>query len=289
MRTILRQATKGTTGVLATVSAALSYVLLCQNALKFGLRPTFQLIIDFYTQFKAVLLSKLQIEKIANYLAEWVADLFNWPFTLEAHWSDIFVLLFLYFSARARSYWVTDAREHALVRVGLGFIVAFLTSVASGLSDGKGLIGTISIAGVTFAGIFFYELVASAIGAWRYRKPEQTWAEEFWRYLSYSLPTAGMAVVIFIAGIVLESAQRAGSTANIGIVALLLYSASLAVYWAYRGWILSKDSTNWKAGETQMQRFLRSSTTMIAFYMGASILGAIAFILSGAGWSTLVP
>lgn len=289
MRAILRQATKSTTAVLATTSAALSYVLLCQNALHFGLRPTFQLIVDFYTQFKSVLLSKLQLERLANYLAERIADLFNWQFSLEAHWSDIFVLLFLYFSARARSYWVTGAREHALVRVGLGAFVAFLTGVASGLSDGNGLIGTVAVAGITFVGIFVYEIVASAIGAWRYRKPEQTWAEEFWRYLAYSLPTAGMALVIFIGGIVLESARVASNEVNTGIVSLLVYSVGLAAYWAYRGWHLSKDTANRKAGETQMQRFLRSSTTMIAFYMGASTLGAFAFILSGAGWSTLAP
>lgn len=289
MYSLFRQSTKSTSRLIGFLFSVLSYVLLIQNGLNIGWSPTFKIILDTYVVLKDALLSTFQIAKFAIFLTNLASRLFQLQITLMPHWSDIFILLSLYFGARAKSYWDTGAREHAIFRMALGVLFAFVTSVASGLSQGNGLIGDVSIAGVTFVGIFFYELVTSALGGWRYRKPDQTWVEEFFRYLGFSLPTTGIAIVIFIAAIVFEAHQPTGKPVNIGISALLVYSIILTFYWAIRGWFFAGNPKNREIGETQLNRFRRSSAARISFLMGGNILAAVFFVLTGAGLSTFDP
>ena len=118
---------------------------------------------------------------------------------------------------------------------------------------------------------------------------KQTWKEEFYRYIDFSLPTMGVAAFAMGLGGILFSVGVLPGVVRLGTTTLLLFALALATYWAWRGWLLSGQAQYRNTDETRWARFRRSSTTQISVLMLTAMAGSACFFALNAGhtlWSS---
>ena len=268
------------------LAGALSITLLVQHSLDVGLAPVLQLVLDYYEWFRSAMLCPL--EQIVEVVAAAISKLIDLNIELSEHWGDVFVLMVLYLGARAKAYWDTGARAHAVIRFCLGFCVSFLTAVLAGMWRDSGVLSGMMIGMTVVIGLLVFDTLDATWAAVAYRKPNQTWADEFKRYLGFSLPTMAVAAFALSLGVLLFLTGIIPSTARVGSTTLLIFALALAVYWAWRGWALSGQEEYRDAGETRWARFRRSSTTRISFLMMTTMTGSACFFAMNAGHALFI-
>lgn len=273
-------------GAMGVVAGALSITLLVQHSLNVGIAPALLIVLDYYEWFRSALLSPL--EPVAELLAAKIAKLLNLDWELSEHWGDVFVLMVLYLGARAKAYWDTGARTHAAIRFSLGIVISFVTSVLAGIWIDAAILPSVMIVLTVVVGLFVFDVLDASWAALAYRKPHQTWTEEFRRYLEFSLPTIAVAVIALVASMSLFFVGVIPSSARLGSTSLLFFAFALALYWAWRGWVLSGQPEYRSASETRWERFRRSSTTRIAVLMLMSMAGSALFFVMNAGHALFV-
>jgi len=268
------------------LAGALSITLLVQHSLNVGLAPALQLVLDYYEWFRSALLSPL--EPIAELLAAKIAQFLNLNIELSEHWGDVFVLMVLYLGARAKAYWDTGARNHATIRFSLGVVISFITSILAGIWNDVGVLPSLMIVLTVIFGLFVFDALDASWAALAYRRPDQTWGEEFRRYLGFSLPTIAVAATALVLSMFLYLVGVIPISARLGSTSLLIFAFALALYWAWRGWALSGQTEYREESETRWKRFRRSSTTRIAVLMLMVMAGSACFFAMNAGHALFV-
>ncbi|WP_229802355.1 hypothetical protein [Paramylibacter ulvae] len=273
-------------GKMGLLAGALSITLLVQHSLDVGLAPALQIVLDYYEWFRSALMSPLQ--PIAELIAAKIAQFLNLNIELSEHWGDVFVLMVLYLGARAKAYWDTGARTHAAIRFVLGVLISFVTAILAGTWSEVGVLSGLMIVMTVVIGLFVFDVFDASWAALAYRRPDQTWIDEFRRYLGFSLPTIAVAVVALVLSVFLFLVGVIPSSARLGSTSLLIFAFALALYWAWRGWALSGQQEYREESETRWARFRRSSTTRIAILMLMAMTGSACFFAMNAGHALFV-
>ncbi|MEQ1726102.1 MAG: hypothetical protein ABL882_09280 [Sphingopyxis sp.] len=264
--------------------AVLSLAWLIGEAINFGWTAPITHIFEAYNILKYAILGPLEpyIEGIAREIFYWLPD--DWR--MQRHWNDIFVLMSLYFSARARSYLRAGLKRRALFRYFFGIPLSLMTSIIAGLVLAFSASTNAVLAAVPILGILVFELADSAVSATVARKAGLTWRQDWIRYLNFSLPILAIGLCGIIVSAYFFQDSRLAATNRLGLIFLLVFTLSLTIYWAFRAFLFALPSENRQVGESVWGRFCRSSNTDIALSMGATIGLAMIILLGSAGFET---
>lgn len=173
----------GFIGTLVGISSVLSLI---DTSAKVGWAPVVGKAIEFYQAQKLIILDP--ILPFAERLANIIVELFEWGFALQPSWSDVFVLLALYFGSRARSYWSAGLKRRAVFRAVWGFLVGLVFSVGAGLVPPDGTYSSVLVMLVVLAGLFVYDVFDAAWSATFHRLEGLSWCREMGRYLAFGMP-----------------------------------------------------------------------------------------------------
>lgn len=268
---------------LGAAAGALSLVLLCDHAIRISWIDSFYKVLNYYSAIKKFLFSP--IEPILIRTLNELSQIVDFEIHLSAHWSDVFVLLFLYFGARARSYWDAEFKGRAIFRYVWGLLISLLTGTASGTVPLTSLLSSILMASITLLGIAAFEIGDCAVSAMVSRQPGLTWVADFKRYANFSFPPLYLGGAILLIGSWAARELFSAHSQAAGILLLLAITLVLAMYWLFRGWQHAGNVNHRERGESRWSRFQRSSNTRIGMLMLGSIAGALGFILLNAGLS----
>jgi len=218
----------------------------------------------------------------AEAIAQWIDSFFDIKFDLQKYWSDIFLLISLYLTSRAFSYWRSGLRAQAYFRIIFGLVVSLATSAVAGALPSEDAYQDLMMLFVVLMGLTLFDICDGAWAATFFRKEQLNWSQDFTRYALYSLPPilfGGILIVVFHE--YFDFLQK-NNIYQPGIFALFIYAIFLALYWMMRGFY----SPSAKAGSNgRFSNFLKSSNTKIAFLMLQSIGGAIIVLLFNAGYN----
>lgn len=268
--------------VLGYLVAALSIVWLIGQALNYGWATPFSYIFKVYNVMKVAIFSPFEpyVEAFVKSVLPWLPK--DWR--LQRHWHDIFVLLSLYFSARAGAYRKAGLKYRAAFRYVFGILIGGLTALFAGLVITDSAASNALLASIPILGILIFELVDSAASATVARKEGLPWMVDMIRYLKFSLPILGTGFVgILVASWVFRNSEQAQSN-SLGLFCLLGFTIALAAYWAMRGYIFALPTAHRLPGEGVWKRFRRSSNTEIAMAMTVALGLAFLILASSAGY-----
>jgi hypothetical protein len=213
-----------------------------------------------------------------------VAAYLGLELTLSPAWRDVTLVLSLYFGARASAYREAGFTGRARFRMAFGFVMALITGFLFGITSlvPEQYALTFAFASLTF-GIFIFDFVDAIVSATFTRMDGYSWIGDVRRYLGFTLPVLVMGLVFTALAFALSQSPFSISLKLALAVALTAYASCLSLYWLWKGWEFASPTTNRRSGETRFQRFKRSSNTLLASEIGASILGAILMVLFAAG------
>lgn len=168
----------------------------------------------------------------------------NWDLVLHAHWKYVFQLMFIYFSADAKTAWNTGRSINSIVMAVSGGLIALVVSVFSGLFDplGEKFIGSLAIGGAPIVGYTIYALIAAVTsGIFSRAKhaadaglPKQSFGEFVGSRAKRALLTMLFGLAILFVGIlVLVSAFP--ELKNPGLPMLIVLVFLLGANWVTRG------------------------------------------------------
>jgi diacylglycerol kinase len=268
--------------LLGYLMASLSIAWLFGEAINYGWVAPFTHIFKAYNIVKAAILGPLE-----PYIEEFVRSILTWlpqDWRLQRHWNDIFVLMSLYFSARAAAYRKAGLSGRAAFRYLFGVPLSGVVAVLAGLVITDSAISNAILAVTPIIGILVFEIVDSAVSATVAREGNLSWSTDWIRYLKFSLPILAFG----LGGIALASwmfrASEAAQTNSLGLFCLLGFTVALAFYWAFRALLFALPTEHRSPGESVWARFKRSSNTEIASSMGATIGMAMLILMSNAGF-----
>ena len=265
--------------------AALSIAWLAGEALNHGWAAPFAYIFKVYDVMKIAIFSPFEpyIEAMVRSVLTWLPS--DWH--LQRHWHDIFVLMTLYFGARAGAYRKAGLKYRAIFRYVFGIVISGFTALFAGLVVAESAISNVLLAAIPIVGIFIFELVDSSVSASVARKEGLPWFVDMVRYLKFSLPILGAGIVgILFAGWAFRGAEASRSN-TLALFCLLGFTVALAGYWALRGYLFALPSEHREPGEGVWHRFRRSSNTEIAMAMASAISLAFLILASSAGYEVV--
>jgi|AntRauTorcE11898_2_1112593.scaffolds.fasta_scaffold01390_2 hypothetical protein len=266
-------------GAIGTVVGVSSIISLIDTSMEAGWSPLIRKAIDFYEKQKLIILEP--IVPFAEKFADKIAGLFEWNLDLQPTWSDVFVLMALYFGSRARSYWAAGLKRRATFRIAWGFVVSLLFSVLAGLVPPGGAFSSISMMLIVLAGLFIFDLADATWSATFRRAEGLSWLSDFIRYLWFSMPTILLGILFVGVSWLLFPEPLPDYIVHPGSLLLLFYTFILAFYWLFRG--LQSSLTNTNRSGTGLEKLLASSNTRIAILMLGSLGGAALVVAFGAG------
>lgn len=266
---------------LGTTAGVLSLVLLVDHAIRVSWVEVLKRVLDYYVAVKAFVFSPLtpMLVSLVNYFS----NLFGVNFELSPHWSDVFVLLLLYFGARARAYWDAGLRARSVFRNIYGVLISFLTGAISGVVPITSVTSSVLMVSIALFGIMAFELADCSWSATFSRKPGLAWAQDFKRYAAFSFPPLYINAALLLVGALIAHYVFPTNGQNVGLVLLLIFALVLACYWLIRGWLSAGEADSPLVGKSRWQKFQKSSNTRIGVLMLVSIFGALIFILLNAG------
>jgi hypothetical protein len=268
-------------GAISIVLGVVSVVMLTNDAYNIGWVSPLKRMLDYYVWAKSVSIDLL--EPLITYGIRWILRWTDFDWRLQAHWSDVFVLLSLYFGARAKAYWSAGLVARAIFRFGLGILIALSFSVASGLFPPVSARSNFVMASTPVLGILMFELIDSGVSATLFRKAGLSWTQDFYRYLKFSVPVLLIGIDLVAATCYFAQDTWMARSSALGLSALLLFAVLLTIYWAVRGFAHAAIPKNRDSGESILERFSRSSNTQIAIAMALTLGGAVLWIAMNAG------
>lgn len=266
---------------LGVILGSLSLVLLINHAIKVSWVDSLQRVLDYYNNLKKAILWPL--ESLLHDFLGYISKFFQFQITLLPQWSDVFVLLFLYFGARVRAYWDAGFRKRALFRFFWGLVIAISTAVIGGILPLTGLVSSAALTVVTLLGITIFEIGDCACSATFSRKAGLTWREDFKRYAAFGFPPIIIGVAVLLSGVLVTGIYFPNQRHLLGVILLFILIVIFAFYWLLRGWQFAGDSSLREIGESQWDKFKRSSNTRIGTVMLGTIAGTLIFLLLNAG------
>lgn len=266
--------------ILGAAAGGLSLVLLVDHALTVSWIDALKKILDYYVAVKAFVFGPL--EPLVREFIAVIGSALSIHLQLMPHWSDVFVLLLLYFGARARAYWDAGLHGRSAFRYIYGIVVALITGAISGAIPQTSVSLSAYMISATLLGIAAFEVGDCSWSATFARKPGLTWRQDFSRYAAFSFPPLYLNAALLVVGAIVAGQFFPGVGKSVGLILLFTFSFVLACYWIFRGWTSSAYFKEYD-GETHWKKFQKSSNTQIGILMLASICGALAFIVLNAG------
>ena len=258
----------------------LSGCLLVSNAFDIGWDQSLKVIFDYYAEFKELVLIPVMPAvaeigfRISNYLGI--------PHILADYWSDALLILLLYFTARAKTYWSFGRRGYAVFRLLLGFALSVPTAVLVGLLNPYTPMESAIVGIIPIASIVIYDLVDNFLRSLLTRDHTETFSAALKRYNSYTLPLLVIYVAVLFTMILLNTLnQRA--VVN-GLQFMIGLAAALAVYWYWRGFVSARERSA-LSNDGVLKTFAGSRATSTANSVAKIGLGVIMFLLLNAGFS----
>ena len=266
------------------ILGALSVLLLFDRATNFGWVSVIDVILSYYEFIKNFILSP--IKPVALAIIKALSGFFQFELNLLDHWSDVFVLVTLYLGARMRSYWNSGMKRRAIFRAIWGAIVGLLTGIGAGIIQPFSVVENLEIVAIVVAGLAVFDIIDAGWAATFHRKAGLSWWQDWVRYAKFSMPSILLGIV-FVILVYFTYPRWAASWIEVpGIVAVLVYSILLALYWLYRGF---KSAQSWEKKGTGYEKFIASSNSQIGILMLRSLGAAGIVVLFSAGWSLAQP
>jgi hypothetical protein len=275
----------GRFGILGHFVAALSIAWLLGEAMNHGWAAPFAYIFKVYNVLKMAIFSPFE-----PYIEAFVRSVLTWlpsEWRLQRHWHDIFVLLTLYFGARAGAYRKAGLKYRAAFRYALGLATSGLTALFAGLVLADSARSNALLAVIPIIGILMFEIVDSAVSASVARKEGLPWFVDMVRYLKFSLPILGTGFVGIIGANWAFRDSEAARSNSLALFCLLGFTVTLAAYWGLRGYLFARPIEHREPGEGVWHRFKRSSNTEIAMAMTSALVLAFLILASSAGYEVV--
>lgn len=269
--------------LLGYVASVLSMVNLAYTALKIGLIPALQQIIDYYERFMQAALG--WIEPLVNGYLPHLAEILRIDLHLYPHWKHVFFLMGVYFFRSAAAAYGSENYSNAAFRVIWGLSVALASSVASGvvLLTTADLFANFLIAAIPLVGVLLFDLGCDAWSATWYRaeyarladREILSWSQEFGPQAAYDFQRTAIGLIIVVAGLQVPSIRNLPSPGIALLVALLIVLAAH---------ILISSARASRAGPQDRPAAFRSEGSAdLGTAILLSLLGALSFFALNSG------
>lgn len=281
----LKRGVKLVITVIGFLLGVISILNLVELAFNVGFISSLDIMLTWYDHAVAFVMSPF--EPPLRSLIRKVADRLNLNIELHAHWKHIFVLLMVYFGARARTVWRAGLRATAAFLTVLGLLIAIPSSAFAGaipLGDSESSQGSnLFVLAVALGGLFIFELTGSAYAAvrWPYQ-PGDNWLKTFLRNLR------GDFTVVIVGAIALVLSANSDfplfrSIANPGLAFLSAAILAVSVYWILANKFLPREQspTSW------WREFRRSNNARFGLAVLAVFLGVAVVLVLNAGLSLI--
>lgn len=263
--------------MLGIAASSLSVFLLIKYGFDLGLSRPIQMIVDWYKQAIEFLLGWADppLDILLSSVGKWIdAEIVLYP-----HWKHIFVPIWLYIGADAKTTWNMPGTERKLSAIAIflyGSLIALMASVASATValDDPSMLSII----FPILGIVVYNIAQSIWDANFHRHPGFTWWQTF-RYYMFRIVLTNAALGAICVGGGLVAARHGVPVSNIAL--LLLFVVLLAV----RHLLLSALDATFRSTQlgTWRTRFRSYANTELGFLVLQSLGGTSLFIACNAG------
>lgn len=269
---------KSTLWWLGLIFGTLSVVMLIKHGFNYGFVAPLQMVIEFYQQATQVLFGWAE-PWIRLQLAAW-RDWIGFDLQLHPHWRDVFVLLFIYFGADARTSYAFGNKGSMWFRIILGFVVAAIAAILSGAIpvEPQNPSHGFAIAAVAIVGMGIFDIFECAWQARWFREEVESWWAAFNKRAVELVARLTLGLALGFVGLQVPIIQ---GLANPGLALLGLFVITTALWWIV--WGARHANKSRAAGEGWVSGFLRRGGTRVGIAMLGSFIGAALFLLINAG------
>jgi len=291
LHTVVMRWTWKVVTVLGLITGILSLLSVLLRFWNFGPIEPFRLMLEFYQQFLNAILgwADAPLQALIQRLQEWT----NVRWSLAPGWKHVFVLMYLYFSADAKTNW-PDHKSFAIFSMVLGGLTALASSVALGV-EALGAAGSNLLpAALPMAAMVVYELVRAVWNATfsdrafnpHSRNPfdpsKKTWGEVFvYCLFNYVLPIFMIGALVMGIGWAVGRGGFISSENDMTMLTLSCFVVVLTFYWLARG--AYRASYHRRENESWMHRFMRSNAAYLGLLLLTTMLGVVLFVALNAG------
>ncbi len=217
-------------------------------------------------------------------LVDYISSILDFHLDLQDHWSDIFILLYLYFFVRGRTYWDYGRKNCAIFRWTWGLITAFFISILCGVVALGNIYSGLYVTSFMLLGITLFETADWMFSASFSRQANLSWFEDSKRYALFAIPQIVIGALSILLGYLVGYLIFSGNREITNVLLLMFFFTANLVYWLFRGWQYAGKAEYKNEGETRMSKFKRSSNTYIGKIMALSMFEALGMISFDAGY-----
>lgn len=268
-------------GFVGSALGGISIVSLICSGFNVGWTVPLQKILEYYQTIMANI--RAIFEPLFLPVLEQLAKFLNFQFTFGPQWTDIFVLMAIYLGSRVKSYFSVGKYVRAITMLLTAGFIALVSSMLGSTRAINWWSDAFLLSTIPLLGFLVYDLLYAFVGATFDRKARQSWFSEYIRHIGFSLP---VLVLCFAFNGLMSYflISHAGFTGQQTVILTLLTDYCLiSLFWAYKSWVFSSNRLNRSPIENTMQRFLRSSATLVSINVAIVILSGLIQLLFNGG------
>jgi hypothetical protein len=271
-----------TLGLLASACSAL---VLIKHAFHVGFIGPFRLIVEEYEIWVHAFFgwwAEPLLQKLLLYLRSWLdVDLHLTP-----DWQHVFLIMLLYFAAGARADSYRGRQATMIFAWIWGGLVALTASVAFAALPPLNSTAHTLLVGIPMVGLALYELGRRFWAATFLRALNVSWLESFKTGVSaFVVPVAMIAIITLLLSLMLLQFGIVDGAPSFALIMLLIFVIGISITWLSRGMMRVLYDRN--PGEGRFERFVRSGSGRISFYIFTVVAGVTMFLLANAGTKIL--
>lgn len=263
--------------VLTMAAGSFSIVLLIKQGFDIGFVVPLEMMLDYYHRMVGFLLGWAE-PYLGAALAK-VGSWFDFNLHLDPHWRHVFVLMWLYFGANARTHWSMGIKGSGVFRAIWGGIIALVASVGSGAVSASDATSSMLAAAIPILGIVLFELSNSIWTATFHRKASTTWWQSLRAMARYDLSYLAIGLVGLTLGTQADKIPYLQQVPNPGLMFLGIFVIAFALFWIWLG--TQSDSPSSFSHEGK--RWRETGEARLGFAILTVILGATLFVALNAG------
>jgi len=219
--------------VLGILAGTLSLTVLVWKGFHFSFGPFLLRILEIWENEAYALFVVLE-----PFIKGCLADLrtyVGWNLHLGLQWKHVFVLMWLYFGANARSNWSIGRKFSAVFRALWGGVIALIAGVFSGAVafDNTALNMFTPIFAVI--GVVIFELSTSTWMATFHRRPGLSWWRTFRPMARFDLSFLAVGIAAIMFGFAASALPIVQKLPSPGLALLVLLVIAVALFWIWLG------------------------------------------------------